>query len=209
MGMKRKRLFDFFTALFLIILFMPIILCVALLVKIYLGSPILFKQLRPGLNAKPFYIYKFRTMTNEKDEQGNLLPEEKRVTRFGNLLRKYSLDELPQLFNVIKGDLSLVGPRPLFTKYLPYYTEREMKRHSVKPGITGLSQISGRNLLGWDERLELDVKYVEERSFWLDMKILLITVIKVFKKDGVAEFSNRPMLDLDEERRLKNKERDI
>ncbi|MBO8177964.1 MAG: sugar transferase [Bacillus sp. (in: Bacteria)] len=207
--MKRKRLFDFFTALFLIILFMPIILCVALLVKIYLGSPILFKQLRPGLNAKPFYIYKFRTMTNEKDEQGNLLPEEKRVTRFGNLLRKYSLDELPQLFNVIKGDLSLVGPRPLFTKYLPYYTEREMKRHSVKPGITGLSQISGRNLLGWDERLELDVKYVEERSFWLDMKILLITVIKVFKKDGVAEFSNRPMLDLDEERRLKNKERDI
>jgi sugar transferase EpsL len=207
--MKWKRLFDFFTALFLIILFMPIILCVALLVKIYLGSPILFKQLRPGLNAKPFYIYKFRTMTNEKDEQGNLLPEEKRVTRFGNLLRKYSLDELPQLFNVIKGDLSLVGPRPLFTKYLPYYTEREMKRHSVKPGITGLSQISGRNLLGWDERLELDVKYVEERSFWLDMKILLITVIKVFKKDGVAEFSNRPMLDLDEERRLKNKERDI
>ncbi|MGG3738034.1 sugar transferase [Aeribacillus pallidus] len=207
--MKWKRLFDFFTALFLIILFMPIILCVALLVKIYLGSPILFKQLRPGLNAKPFYIYKFRTMTNDKDEQGNLLPEEKRVTRFGNLLRKYSLDELPQLFNVIKGDLSLVGPRPLFTKYLPYYTEREMKRHSVKPGITGLSQISGRNLLGWDERLELDVKYVEERSFWLDMKILLITVIKVFKKDGVAEFSNRPMLDLDEERRLKNKERDI
>jgi sugar transferase EpsL len=207
--MKWKRLFDFFTALFLIILFMPIILCVALLVKIYLGSPILFKQLRPGLNAKPFYIYKFRTMTNEKDEQGNLLPEEKRVTRFGNLLRKYSLDELPQLFNVIKGDLSLVGPRPLFTKYLPYYTDREMKRHSVKPGITGLSQISGRNLLGWDERLELDVKYVEERSFWLDMKILLITVIKVFKKDGVAEFSNRPMLDLDEERRLKNKERDI
>jgi sugar transferase EpsL len=207
--MKWKRLFDFFTALFLIILFIPIILCVALLVKIYLGSPILFKQLRPGLNAKPFYIYKFRTMTNEKDEQGNLLPEEKRVTRFGNLLRKYSLDELPQLFNVIKGDLSLVGPRPLFTKYLPYYTDREMKRHSVKPGITGLSQISGRNLLGWDERLELDVKYVEERSFWLDMKILLITVIKVFKKDGVAEFSNRPMLDLDEERRLKNKERDI
>jgi sugar transferase EpsL len=207
--MKWKRLFDFFTALFLIILFMPIILCVALLVKIYLGSPILFKQLRPGLNAKPFYIYKFRTMTNEKDEQGNLLPEEKRVTRFGNLLRKYSLDELPQLFNVIKGDLSLVGPRPLFTKYLPYYTDREMKRHSVKPGITGLSQISGRNLLGWDERLELDVKYVEERSFWLDLKILLITVIKVFKKDGVAEFSNRPMLDLDEERRLKNKERDI
>jgi sugar transferase EpsL len=207
--MKWKRLFDFFTALFLIILFMPIILCVALLVKIYLGSPILFKQLRPGLNAKPFYIYKFRTMTNKKDEQGNLLPEEKRVTRFGNLLRKYSLDELPQLFNVIKGDLSLVGPRPLFTKYLPYYTDREMKRHSVKPGITGLSQISGRNLLGWDERLELDVKYVEERSFWLDLKILLITVIKVFKKDGVAEFSNRPMLDLDEERRLKNKERDI
>lgn len=181
-----KRLFDFVVASLLIVITSPLMLVVALLVAIKLGRPVLFKQQRPGYKAKPFYIYKFRTMTNERDESGKLLPDAVRLTPFGQFLRKYSLDELPQLFNVWRGDLSLVGPRPLLMEYLPLYTPEQARRHDVKPGITGWAQVNGRNALSWEEKFKLDVWYVDHQSFRLDMKILWLTVKKVIRSEGIS-----------------------
>ncbi len=151
-----------------------------------MGSPIIFKQTRPGLHGKPFNIYKFRTMIDKRDEYGKMLPGKYRLTKIGVVIRKYSLDELPQLFNVIKGDLSLVGPRPLLPEYLSLYTKEQARRHEVKPGITGWAQINGRNAIDWDKKFELDLWYVNNQSIWLDLKILLLTIKKVIKKDGVS-----------------------
>lgn len=182
-----KRLFDLVISLSLLFVFFPIILVATILVRFKLGSPILFKQQRPGLYGTPFYVYKFRTMTDARDNSGQLLPDHIRLTPFGKLLRKYSIDELPQLFNVVKGDISLVGPRPLLMEYLTLYTEEQAKRHNVRPGITGWAQVNGRNAITWEEKFQLDVWYVENQSFLLDMKILVRTVIKVFKSEGISQ----------------------
>jgi lipopolysaccharide/colanic/teichoic acid biosynthesis glycosyltransferase len=163
----------------------PVIITVAIISRFKLGKGVLFSQKRLGLHESPFFVYKFRSMTNEKDQDGNLLPDEDRITSYGVFLRKTSLDELPQLWNVLRGDMSIVGPRPLFVRYLDYYTWREKKRHSVRPGITGLAQVSGRNNLGWDGKLELDVKYVEKLSLLLDLKIIFKTVLQVVKGEDV------------------------
>ena len=180
-----KRLFDLTT----ILLFLPFVLLVcviiALLIKINFGSPILFKQPRPGLNGKVFTMFKFRTMTKELDNTGKDLPDEKRLSKFGQYLRSTSLDELPELWNIIKGDMSLVGPRPLLTEYLPLYSKKQYKRHEVKPGLTGWAQVNGRNAISWKKKLELDVIYVDNLSFWLDIKILCITMKKVILRDGI------------------------
>ncbi|MDD9266511.1 sugar transferase [Paenibacillus sp. GCM10023248] len=188
-----KRLFDLLVSITLLLLLSPVIGIVALLVRFKLGSPIVFKQQRPGLNAKPIHIYKFRSMTDERDSEGNLLPDSIRLTPFGELLRKYSLDELLQLVNVIKGDLSLVGPRPLLMDYLPLYTEEQAKRHQVRPGITGWAQVNGRNAISWEEKFRLDVWYVENQSMLLDLKILLLTFIKVIKSDGISHSNHVTM----------------
>ncbi|MES9665965.1 sugar transferase [Bacillus nitratireducens] len=182
-----KRIFDIFIAGLALMLLSLVILIVALLVRLKLGSPIIFKQQRPGLYGRPFYVYKFRTMTDAKDQEGNLLPDNVRLTLFGKFLRKLSLDELPQLINVIKGDISLVGPRPLLMEYLPLYTNEQARRHNVRPGITGWAQINGRNAISWEEKFKLDVWYVDNQSFWLDIKILFFTVIKVFKSEGISQ----------------------
>ncbi|WP_242237832.1 sugar transferase [Bacillus cereus group sp. BfR-BA-01316] len=181
-----KRLFDIFISLLLLICFFFVILLVAIIVKIQIGSPILFRQQRPGLHGKPFYLYKFRTMTNERDSNGKLLPDHARLTKVGKFLRKYSLDELPQLINVLKGQLSLVGPRPLLIEYMPLYSQEQAKRHNVRPGITGWAQINGRNSISWDEKFKLDVWYVENQSFLLDLKILYRTFSKVLKSEGIT-----------------------
>jgi sugar transferase EpsL len=165
----------------------------AVIVKLKLGSPILFKQQRPGLYGKPFYFYKFRTMTDERDRDGQLLPDDKRLTSFGMFLRKYSLDELPQLANVVKGDISLVGPRPLLMEYLPLYTEAQTKRHLVKPGITGWAQVNGRNAISWEEKFELDLWYVNHQSLLLDLKIIALTLIKVITSEGINQTGNATM----------------
>lgn len=188
-----KRSFDLVCSLSLLFITFPIIGVCALLVRRKLGTPVLFKQERPGLHGKPFHIYKFRTMTDERDGQGELLPDDVRLTRFGRLLRKLSLDELPQLFNVVKGDISLVGPRPLLMEYLPRYTPRQARRHEVKPGITGWAQVNGRNTISWEEKFELDVWYVENRSFWLDLKILWLTFFKVVRSEGVSKEGHATM----------------
>lgn len=182
-----KRLFDIILSAIALIIFSIPIIITAVIVRIKLGSPIIFKQKRPGLYGKPFYVYKFRTMTDEKDENGKLLPDEVRLTKTGRIIRKLSLDELPQLFNVLKGELSLVGPRPLLMEYLPLYTTEQARRHEVKPGITGWAQVNGRNAISWEEKFALDVWYVDNQSFWLDMKILFMTVIKVFKREGISQ----------------------
>jgi sugar transferase EpsL len=181
-----KRLLDIVGALLMLILLFPVLLAIAILIKIKLGSPVIFKQQRAGLHGKPFYLYKFRTMTDERDANGELLPDHLRLTPFGKFLRKYSLDELPQLFNVLKGDISLVGPRPLLMEYLELYTPEQARRHEVKPGITGWAQVNGRNAISWEEKFELDVWYVDHQSFWLDLKILFLTVIKVLKSEGIS-----------------------
>ncbi|AXY10750.1 sugar transferase [Bacillus anthracis] len=188
-----KRLFDVCVSLLFLLLFSIVICIVAILVRIKLGSPILFKQERPGMNGIPFYLFKFRTMTNEINGDGNWLPDEVRLTAFGKTLRKYSIDELPQLINVIKGDLSLVGPRPLLMEYLPLYSSKQAKRHNVKPGITGWAQINGRNLITWEEKFELDVWYVENQSFLLDLKIIVLTILKVFKTEGISHVGHVTM----------------
>jgi sugar transferase EpsL len=188
-----KRLLDLISSILLLILLSPIIVFTAVFVKVKLGTPVLFKQRRPGLHGKPFYLYKFRTMTDGRDRYGNLLSDKFRLTPAGQFLRKYSLDELPQLINVLKGDLSLVGPRPLLMEYLPLYTKEQAKRHLVKPGITGLSQISGRNTLSWEEKFKLDVWYVQNQSFLLDLKILWRTVYKVIQTEGVTQPGNVTM----------------
>lgn len=195
-----KRLFDFLIALVMLIIFSPIILMVTVLVYFKLGSPIIFKQQRPGFKGKPFYLYKFRTMIDKKDKDGNDLPDSERLTSFGKLLRKLSLDELPQLWNVLVGDMSLVGPRPLLMRYMPYYTEREMIRFDVRPGITGWAQVNGRNTSSWSKRFQFDMWYVENWSYLLDLKILVLTVVRVFKSEGVITDAHSIMLNLDEER---------
>ena len=185
-----KRMLDFLIALVGLVVASPILLIVAVLVRTKLGSPVLFTQERPGKDEKTFKLYKFRSMSDARDEQGNLLPDKDRLTPFGKMLRATSLDELPELFNILKGDMSLIGPRPLLVSYLPWYTEREQLRHTVRPGLTGLAQVSGRNSLVWDKRLEKDVEYVEHLSFMMDLKILFMTVKKVVCKDDVAEDTN-------------------
>lgn len=180
-----KRLFDFLVSAFAIIIFSIPMLITAIVVRKKMGSPVMFTQKRPGLHGQPFHIYKFRTMTNETDEQGNLLPNEQRMTTSGQVIRKLSLDELPQLFNVVKGEMSFVGPRPLLMEYLPLYNQEQARRHDVRPGITGWAQVNGRNTISWDERFELDVWYVDNQSFLLDMKILFMTILKVFKSEGI------------------------
>ncbi len=185
-----KRIFDFCASMIILILLSPIILTVGILVRIKLGSPVFFKQQRPGLHGKPFYFYKFRTMTNAKDENGQLLPDEYRLTSFGKFLRRTSLDEFPQLINVVKGDISLVGPRPLLMDYLALYTKEQAKRHLVKPGITGWAQINGRNSISWEEKFVLDVWYVENRTFLLDLKILFLTLYKVIKSKDINQPGN-------------------
>ena len=181
-----KRLFDFLIALCAILTLLPVIVIVAVLIRFKLGSPILFTQDRPGLNGEIFKMMKFRTMLDGKDKQGNLLPDNERMTKFGAFLRSTSLDELPGLFNVLKGDMSLVGPRPLLVQYLPLYSAVQARRHNVRPGITGWAQVNGRNAISWDEKFKLDVWYVDNQSFWLDMKILLLTVKKVFVREGIS-----------------------
>lgn len=182
-----KRSFDLFCSLIGLIVLLPIILLIASIIRLKLGSPVIFKQQRPGLHGKPFFVYKFRTMTDERDENGNLLPDHERLTKTGMLIRKLSLDELPQLFNVLKGDLSLVGPRPLLMEYLLLYNEEQARRHEVRPGITGWAQVNGRNAISWEEKFKLDVWYVDNQSFWLDIKILFLTVLKVFKREGINQ----------------------
>lgn len=185
--LQMNRIFDFVLAFIGVLLVLPIMLTTAILIWIKLGSPVLFKQQRPGLFGKPFNIYKFRTMTDERDFKGNLLPDYIRLTPFGKVLRKFSLDELPQLFNVIRGDLSLVGPRPLLMEYLHLYDEEQMRRHEVRPGITGWAQVNGRNAISWEEKFRLDVWYVDNRTFWLDMKILWLTFLKVIKSENISQ----------------------
>jgi len=180
-----KRPMDFLLSLIAIIVLSPVLLTIAILVRINLGSPIIFKQERPGLNEKIFTLYKFRTMTNEKDENGQLLPNDKRLTKFGRALRSTSLDELPELYNILKGDMSFVGPRPLLVEYLPLYNEHQRKRHNVRPGLSGLAQVNGRNAITWEEKFDYDIEYVENISFLLDMKIIFQTIIKVLKREGI------------------------
>lgn len=199
-----KRLFDFIVSLTVLTTLFPIIIVVAVLVRFKLGSPIIFMQERPGLNGKVFKMYKFRSMTDACDANGKLLSDKERITKFGSFLRSSSLDELPGLWNILKGDMSLVGPRPLLVEYLDFYTVTESKRHNVRPGLTGLAQVSGRNNLAWDERLQMDVDYVDKQSFLLDVKILFMTFIKVIKKEDVVIVPSSKFGKLSEER-AKNK----
>jgi sugar transferase EpsL len=182
-----KRLFDIFLSFILLILLLPLMSLLAFFVFIKIGQPIFFIQIRPGKNSKPFKLYKFRTMNNHKDSNGNLLNDELRLTKFGKFFRAISFDELPSLFNVLKGDMSLVGPRPLLMEYLSLYNKKQARRHEVRPGITGWAQINGRNAISWKEKLNLDIWYLDNRSFWLDIKIILITIKKVILKEDVAE----------------------
>ena len=188
-----KRPMDFTLSMLTIIVLSPVLLIVSLLVRVKLGSPVLFKQPRPGLNEKIFTIYKFRTMTNRKDKHGNLLPDDQRLTGFGKFLRASSLDELPGLFNILKGNMSIVGPRPLLVQYLPLYNELQKQRHNVRPGLTGLAQVSGRNAIGWEEKFEFDVKYTQKVSLIRDISIILKTIYKVVKRDGINSNTSTTM----------------
>lgn len=195
-----KRPMDFILSLMAIIVLSPVLIIVGVLVRVKLGSPVLFKQKRPGLNEKIFIMYKFRTMTDEKDKNGELLPDSVRLTRFGRFLRSTSLDELPELFNILKGDMSIVGPRPLLERYLPYYTDTEKLRHTVRPGLSGLAQINGRNNLDWDSRLGLDVEYVQDITFSLDLNIILKTFLKAIKREDITIVDQATLKDLHVER---------
>lgn len=192
-----KRVLDIIISLCGIIILSPIYLILWILVRVKLGSPALFTQERPGRNEKVFKLYKFRTMTDARDEKGELLPDEVRLTRFGRILRSTSLDELPELFNIVKGDMSLIGPRPLLVRYLPYYTEAERHRHDVRPGLTGLAQVNGRNALGWEDRFAYDLQYVENCSFLLDIKVLAMTAGKVLKRSGTLSGAEQTVADFD------------
>lgn len=188
-----KRVLDIILSLSAIILLSPVMLIVAVLVRVKLGKPILFKQMRPGKNEKIFSMYKFRTMTDGRDDKGNLLPDEVRLTKFGKMLRSTSLDELPELFNILKGDMSIVGPRPLLVQYLSLYSERQKHRHDVRPGVTGLAQVNGRNSISWEEKFEWDVKYVENITFWNDIKIILKTASVVLHRTGISSDTSATM----------------
>lgn len=190
-----KRLLDLICAFLALLVFWWLYLIVAVLVRIKLGSPVLFAQERPGKNEKIFKLYKFRTMTDGKDENGELLPDEVRLTKFGKMLRATSLDELPEVFNIIKGDMSIIGPRPLLVKYLPYYSEEQHRRHDVRPGLSGYAQAHGRNGVSWDEKFRMDVKYVEHITFTGDVKIILDTVLSVIKKEGISSATSATMED--------------
>lgn len=195
-----KRLLDFVLALIMLIISTPLMTLLAVLVRLKLGKPIIFAQLRPGRDEKPFTLYKFRTMTDKKDETGKLLPDQERITRFGKLLRSTSLDELPELINILKGDMSFIGPRPLLLRYLPYFRREERVRSLVRPGITGLAQINGRNALSWDQRFAYDIRYVQDLSFLLDLKILLKTISVVLKRKDILVGDEHVLKDLDIER---------
>ena len=188
-----KRMFDLIVAIIALCVLWPLMLLIALLIRWRLGSPVLFRQQRPGLHGRPFYIYKFRTMTDRRDASGELLPDAERLTGLGRWLRRYSLDELPQLLNVLRGDLSLVGPRPLLMEYLPLYSSEQARRHDVRPGITGWAQVNGRNAITWEEKFQHDVWYVDHQSFRLDMKILWLTLIKVLRSEDVSQKGHATM----------------
>lgn len=188
-----KRILDFTLSLLALIILSPLMLIIYILVRIKLGKPAIFKQKRPGKDEKIFTLYKFRTMTDEKDEKGNLLPDEKRLTKFGKFLRSTSLDELPELINIIKGDMAIVGPRPLLVEYLDYYTDEEKHRHDVRPGLTGLAQVSGRNNITWEEKFKQDNKYIKNITSINDIKIIIKTIGKVFKRDGISQDGNATM----------------
>ena len=188
-----KRAVDIVVSAVALLALAPVILVVAVLVRTKLGAPVLFRQERPGLRGRPFVMLKFRTMTDARDRAGNLLPDHRRLTSFGKFLRSTSLDELPELLNVLRGEMSLVGPRPLLMRYLPLYSPEQARRHEVRPGVTGWAQVNGRNELGWEKRFVLDVWYVDHRSFWLDLKILWLTVVKVAQRQGVSQANHATM----------------
>ena len=190
-----KRFMDFLIAALSIIIFSPLLIILAILVRVKLGGPVIFKQERPGLNGKVFKLYKFRTMTDAKDENGNLLDDEYRLTSFGKKLRSTSLDELPELYNILKGDMSIVGPRPLLVKYLPLYSDEQKRRHDVRPGLTGLAQVSGRNAITWTEKFNKDIEYVDNVSFGLDVSIFFKTIYCVLKREGINSDSVATMED--------------
>lgn len=198
-----KRGLDFVLSLFALIVLFPILLILAIIGAVAMGGSPFFTQERPGKDEKIFKLIKFRTMTNKKDANGKLLPDKQRLTKYGKFLRATSLDELPELWNILKGDLSICGPRPLLVSYLPYYTDRERLRHSVRPGLSGLAQVSGRNFIGWDQRLEKDVEYVENISFLLDVKIIWKTVVQVFKHEAIAVDTSQVESNFAEERKSK------
>lgn len=188
-----KRILDLSVAIFLLLLLWPVMLLVAALVRLQMGAPVIFGQVRPGLHGQPFRIYKFRTMLNSCDSSGNLLSDAERLTALGQLLRRFSLDELPQLFNVLKGELSLIGPRPLLMEYLPLYNAQQLRRHEVTPGITGWAQVNGRNAISWEDKFKYDVWYVDHQSFWLDLKILWLTALKVVRSEGISQAGQATM----------------
>lgn len=181
-----KRLFDLIFAVTLLVVFLPVIIVLTVTIRMFLGRPVIFTQLRPGLKGKPFSVYKFRTMTDKRNSIGELLPDVERMTRFGQFLRSTSLDELPGLWNVIQGDMSVVGPRPLLMEYLPLYNPDQARRHDVKPGLTGWAQVNGRNAINWDEKFRLDIWYVDNWSLWLDIKIILMTIKKVILRNDIS-----------------------
>lgn len=199
-----KRPLDIFFSFVIILVLSPILLIIYLATVIFLGFPGLFKQDRPGKNEKVFKLYKFRTMTNARDKKGRLLPDDKRLTKFGKFLRSTSLDELPELFNILKGDMSFVGPRPLLVEYIPYYTSKELHRHDVRPGMTGLAQVSGRNSLNWDQRFALDIKYINSITFKGDLAIVFKTIGVVFKRSGISDGKSKTMTSLIQERGKRN-----
>lgn len=196
-----KRLFDIILSLFAIIVLSPVYIIVSIFVLIFMGWPVLFKQPRPGKNEKIFNMYKFRTMTNKRDKDGNLLPDEQRLNKFGKFLRKTSLDELPEMFCILSGSMSFIGPRPLLVKYLPYYTEEEHHRHDVRPGLTGWAQCNGRNLVNWDQRFQYDLEYVNNVSLKMDIKVIFKTIKVVLFSEGITDGKTETMTFLDEERK--------
>lgn len=188
-----KRILDIISSLLAIIILSPLLAVTAVLVKTKLGSPVLFKQERPGKDEKIFTLMKFRTMTDERDENGELLPDEVRLTKFGKLLRSTSIDELPELFNILKGDMSVIGPRPLLVEYIPRYNEHQHRRHEVRPGLSGWAQVNGRNTVSWEDKFDMDVHYVDNYSFAMDVKILFMTVLNVLKKEGISSETSATM----------------
>ena len=200
-----KRFFDFFISLFAIVILSPLLIIISFFVLIFMGWPIVFKQPRPGRNEKIFNMYKFRTMTNKKDKKGNLLPDDKRLTKFGVFLRKTSLDELPELFCILFGKMSFIGPRPLLVEYLDYYTLEEHHRHDVRPGLTGLAQVSGRNLLSWEDKFKKDLEYVNNITFIGDIKIFFKTIVTVFKHEGINDNKGEAMIKLSDVRKNRGK----